>query len=190
MNTRVWNRALWIMGLPLLALLCGCGNYAITFEAADVINTPGGDAVREQLDVDIVCMTKDDVENHPEMANGTLRAGEWFKARDEDDPKIGDIPAKRIYALRRGGDADMRDTLVGNTLLSACDREDGGRTTIVRVHHPQFLNSKSAIVIYGRFSSAEGVAATPPLVIQPPPAWKTDLLIKVGRTSMSWANPP
>jgi len=183
MDARVRNRVWWL-GLPLALLLSGCGNYTITFEVADVINAWGDDVTREMLDVDIVCMTKTDAENHPEIIQKTLRADEWFKARDEDAPQIGNIPAKRIYALRRGGAGHKRDTLRGESLLSARDREDGGRTTTVPVTHPNFLSGESAIVIYGRFSSPTGIAANPPLVIQPPPRWDTDILIKVGRTDM------
>jgi len=187
MDARFRSAALWLMGMPLLMLLVGCGNYKITFEVADIINAWGDDVTREMLDVDILCLSKDDAENHPAIVQGTMRADEWFKARDEDDPKIGDIDRKRIYALRRGAVDDKRDTLVGEPLLSARDREDGQRTTTVRVSHPQFLNGKSAIVIYGRFSSREGIASTPPEVIQPPPAWRTDLHIKVGKANLNLA---
>jgi hypothetical protein len=188
MDARAWNRVAWL-GLPMMALLSGCGNYTITFDVADVINAPGTDLSREMLDVDMICMTKKDAENHPEIVNGTMRANAWFKARDEDDPKIGDIGAKRIYALRRGSSGDKRDTLVGEPLLSFIDRNDGMRTTTVKVNHPEFLRSESALVIYGRFGNLDGkVANTAPLVIQPPPKWHTDLLIKVGRTGMKVAD--
>lgn len=183
MNARVRNRVL-SMGLPLIMALGGCGNYTITFEVADVINAWGADVTKEMLDVDILCLTTKDAENHPEIVNGTMRADEWFKARDEDSPRIGDIDPKRIYALRHGAAGDKRDTLVGLPLLSFIDREDGRRTTPVKVHHRQYLGSKSAIVIYGRFSGQTGIAATPPLVIQPPPAWDTDIEIQVGRKDM------
>ena len=104
MNAKARNRWLWV-GLPLVALLAGCGNYRITFEAADVINAWGEDITREDLDVDVLCLSSDDVKNHPEIVNGTMRSDEWFKARDEVDHKIGDISPKRIYALRRGARA-------------------------------------------------------------------------------------
>jgi len=189
MNGEIRNRVVWL-GLSLVVLLLtGCGHYTVTFEVADVINAPGSDLTREMLDVDIICMTKKDAEHHPEIINGTLRADTWFKARDTDDPKIGDIPAKEIFALRRGAPGDKRDTLVGEPLLSAIDRKDGQRTTTVKITHPGFLHSEAALVIYGRFADAEGkVANTPPLVIQPPPGWHTDLLVKVGRTDMKVVN--
>jgi hypothetical protein len=187
MDARVPNRLLWV-GLPLAVLLSGCGNYKITFEAADVINAWGDDVTREMLDVDILCLSKSDAEQHPEIVNGTLRANEWFKARDAGDPPASDINPKRLYALRRGEEGDRRDTLLGESLLSARDREDGKRTTTVRVSHPQFLSGESAIVIYGRFSSQTGIAKTPPLVIKPPPRWHTNILIKVGRTGMTVAD--
>ncbi len=183
MDAGIQNRLLW-MGLPLVVMLSGCGNYTITFEVADVINAWGDDITAEMLDVDIVCLTKKDAENHREIVEKTLRADEWFKARDEDAPKIGDIPAKRIYALRRGEAGDKRDTLVGLPLLSFKDRKDGLRTTPVRVQHPQYLSGDAAIVIYGRFSSPTGTANAPPVVIQPPPVWDTDITIQVGRKDM------
>ena len=186
MDARARNRVLWVT-LPLIALLTGCGNYTITFEVADVINAWGDDVTREMLDVDILCLSKSDVEKHPEIVNGTMRADEWFKARDDVDHKIGDISPKRIYALRRGGAGDKRDTLLTEALLSAKDRQDGRRTTTVKVQHPQFLNGESAIVIYGRFSSQTGVAKAPPLVIQPPGS-KNEIIIKVGKAGMSVAS--
>jgi hypothetical protein len=183
MNAKARNRVLWV-GLPLVVLLVGCGNYRITFEAADVINAWGEDITREDLDVDVLCLSSNDVKNHPEIVNGTMRSDEWFKARDEVDHKIGDISPKRIYALRRGAQGDSRDTLLGPSLLSFVDRRDGHRTTTVKVNHPNWLSGEAAIVIYGRFSSPTGVAQVPPLVVQPP-GGKDDITIKVGRKGMS-----
>jgi hypothetical protein len=183
MDAGVRNRVLWV-GLPLIALLTGCGNYTVTFEVADIINAWGADVSKEMLDVDIVCLTTKDAENHPEIIQKTMRADEWFKARDEDAPRIGDIPAERVYALRMGEAGDMRDTLMGPSLLSFVDRNDGQRTTKVPIRHPGFFSGESALVIYGRFSSPTGIAATPPLVIQPPPRWDTDIRIQVGRKDM------
>lgn len=185
MDAKVRNLMLWA-GLPLLMLSAGCGNYKIAFEVADIINTWGGDMTREELAVDILCLSNDDVKNHPEIVNGTMRADEWFKAIKEVDHRIGDISPKRIYALRRGAAGDRRDTLVGPSLLSFVDRNDGRRTTEVKVHHPNYLGGEAAIVIYGRFSSPTGVAKAPPLVIQPPGA-KDEILIKVGKKGMSLA---
>ena len=185
MDAKARNRVLWAV-LPLAVLLAGCGNYTITFEVADVINAWGEDITREDLDVDILCLSKGDVENHPEIVNGTMWADEWFKARDEVDHRIGDISPKRIYALRRGSAGDSRDTLLDPSLLSFVDRRDGRRTTTVKVKHPGFLSSEAAIVIYGRFSSPTGVAQAPPLVIQPP-GTKNEIIIKVGKKGMSLA---
>ena len=177
----------WLV-LPIVGLVTGCGNYTITFEAADVINAWGEDVTREMLDVDIVCLTKKDVERHPEIVNGAVTADEWFNARDNDrgGSLLGNIPRQQIYAMRRGTAADKNDTLIGEPLLSAKDRQDGQRTTVKTVKHPDAGNDKSAIVIYGRFSSKTGVAKVQPLVIQPP-GWKKNLLIKVGKQSMTLA---
>jgi hypothetical protein len=186
MSTKARNRVSGMI-LPLVGVLAGCGNYAITFEVADVINAPTTDVSREALDVDILCLSRSDVEKHPEIVNGTMRADEWFKAREEGDHRIEDISPARIYALRRDGAENRRDTLCGEALRSAIDREDGRRTTTVKVHHPEYLGSESAIVIYGRFGSERGgVARTPPLVIQPPGA-DEQIFVEVGRNGMRLA---
>ena len=187
MDARARSRVSWMI-LPLIgALLTGCGNYTITFDVADVINAPTTDLSREELQVDILCLTTDDIEQHPEIVSGTMPADEWFKARDELDQRISDISPERIYALRVGGAEDQRDTLCGAALQSTIDREDGLRTITVKVHHPQGLSSESAIVIYGRFGAESGgVARTPPLVIQPP-GTNDQIIIKVGRKDLSRA---
>lgn len=173
----------------LLLLLSGCAKYSLTFEVADVINAPGDDLTREELDVDILLMTPKQTEKYPEIVSGALRSDEWFRMRDEDDPKISGIPASQILALRRGGAEDRRDTLVGPSLISQIDRAESGNIKIP-IKHPDPGAHDSAIVIYGRFRGMSGMAKRPPLVIQPLPGWgkKHDLLIKVGRTDMTCAN--
>ena len=188
MRNRIAKSVL-LLALPALALCWGCGNYTITFEAADVINAWGEDITAEMLDVDILCLTKEDVKNHPEIVQRSMRADDWFRARMEDSPRIADIDAKQIYALRRGAAGDKRDTLLGLPLLSAKDREDGLRKTTVKVHHPTPLSGEAAIVIYGKFSDQMGIAKTPPVVIQPPPSWNKEIYIKVGRRDMRRVEP-
>ena len=183
MNLITRNRLLWAI-IPVVGLLAGCGNYTITFEVADVINAWGDDVTREMLDVDILCLTKEDVENHPEIVNRSMTADEWFKARDERSHAIGDIAPKRIYALRRGNSGDFGDNLLGEPLLSAKDRRDGLTATSYKIKHSQGMNGEAAIVVYGRFSSQTGIAKTPPLVIQPP-GTKEDIFIKVSKNGMS-----
>ena len=68
----------------LVAVLAGCGKYTVTFEVGDVINAHGDDASRTMLDVDIICLTKEEAERHPEIVNRTMLADAWFKARDTD----------------------------------------------------------------------------------------------------------
>ena len=86
----------------LVAVLAGCGKYTVTFEVGDVINAHGDDASRTMLDVDIICLTKEEAERHPEIVNRTMLADAWFKARDTDYAMISDIKPRHIYALRRG----------------------------------------------------------------------------------------
>ena len=173
------------VAVPLLAAAAGCGNYRVTFEVADVINAWGDDVTREALAVDILCLSKSDVENHPQIVQGGMRSAEWFRARDQNNPGIADIDPDRIYALRWGDAEARRDTLMGQPLASAMDREDGRTTTVVPVSHPGNWAGESAIVIYGRFTSREGLAPVPPLVLQPPPKWKSDIRVRVGRRGMS-----
>lgn len=179
---------LLLAGFLSIGVMTGCSGYTLTFEVADVINAWGEDVTREMLDVDIVCLTQKQAENHPELVRGTMKSNQWFEARDADAASIGDIGPRQIYALRRGGPDDGRDTLKGLALLSGRDRDDGGRMTVVKITHPQPGKAESAIVIYGRFSDRDGVARTSPLVIQPPPTWKDEILIRVGRQNMKLAD--
>jgi hypothetical protein len=173
----------------LLLLLSGCASYSLTFELADVINAPGDDLTREELDVDILLLTPKETEKYSEIVDGTMRSDVWFRLRDEDDPKIKAIPASQILALRRGGAEGRRDTLKGASLISKIDRSGGGKFTLP-IKHPDAGAGGSAIVIYGRFRGMSGMAKRPPLVIQPLPGWgkEKDLLIKVGRTDMTCVN--
>lgn len=170
-----------------LVTLSGCGNYTVTFQVADVINAWSDDRSAEMLDVDIVCVTPADAKRHPELTNGTLRADEWFKKRDMGDT---DMDPTQIYALRRGQPGDKRDTLMGSPLLSGRDRKPGEPDRMVKFKHPVPGSSESAILIIGRFIDKDGVAKSEPVMIKPPPGWgdPKDLIISVGRTSMSWVN--
>jgi len=175
-----------------LLLVTGCGNYRITFELNDIINAGASDARREQLDVDIVCVTKRDAEALPGLNMGAITCAQWFQWRDHDDQKIAHIPGSRIYSLR-SGDAGSRDTLCGPPLQSPVDSREAKRQVLVKnVHHPEFLNEESAIVIFGRFTMPENAGKIPPVVVKPPPGWLKDnnLVIAVGRDRMVWTNPP
>lgn len=186
------NRLWPLFGLALLlGISTGCGGkYEITFEVADVINAWGDDNTQEQLDVDIVCLTKKDAEKHADIVGRTVRSDEWFTMRKQESSKIADIPAGQIYALR-SGDSAARDSRVGAPLLSAKNRRDGSRTTSVSVSHPEPGNDSAAIVIYGRFNAKNGMAKADPVIIQPPPGAfaKSGIRIKVDRTGMSRVSP-
>ncbi len=163
-------------------VLAGCsGKYTITFEPGDVINDGGKDASRrEMLDIDIICLTKADAEDFPELAGGHMRSQEWFAARDGDDPQLRKLDT-RIYALR-AGTSGPRDTLVGPPLTSG---RDGGRAYPVILTHPQASAKESAIVIFGRFHDGEGgLANTRPVVISPLSARHRDIFVSVGRAGM------
>ncbi|MBI5864486.1 MAG: hypothetical protein HZB38_08260 [Planctomycetes bacterium] len=180
-----------IASLLMLACAAGCGGkYQITFEVGDVINAWGDDNTQEQLDVDIVCLSKQDTEKHPEIASRAVRSDDWFTMRQQDSAKIADIPASHIYAMR-SGPAGSRDTLLGPPLLSAVNRRDKGRTTVVTVQHANPGDDNAAIVIFGRFNARTGMAKSDPVIIQPPPGAfaKPEIRIKVDRTSLSRVSP-
>lgn len=189
MRTRTGLGLLIISGM--LWFLSGCASYSLTFQVGDVINAPGDDLTREELDVDVLLLTPKETERYPEIVEGGLRSDEWFRMRDEGDPKVAGISPKHILALRRGAPDPGRDTLVGPSLISQIDRREHGDITIP-IKHPDPGDRDSAIVIYGRFRSMTGLAKTPPLVIQPLPGWGDDkhLIVKVGRTGMTCLNCP
>ncbi|MFO0840148.1 MAG: hypothetical protein U1D55_16695 [Phycisphaerae bacterium] len=169
-------------GALLLAGLVGCGNYTIVFEMQDVINAPGDDLSRDQLDVDIVALDGKNADRYPELANLSVRSKQWFQIRDSDDPKYNNIPKEQIYALRRGGAGDKRDTLVGEPLVSGRDMPAGGtRTVSVNVKHPD--GWKGRFLIFGRFSDGRGVAAVEPTSIA---SGAKEIYVQVGRKSMQW----
>lgn len=181
-----------LLGLVLaLGASTGCGGkYEVTFEVADVINAWGDDNTQEQLDVDIVCLTKKDAEKHADLVGRTIRSDDWFTMRQQESAKIADIPASQIYALRAGSAAG-RDTHSGPPLLSAVNRRDGGRTTTVAIRHPEPGNDSAAIIIFGRFNAKAGMAKTDAVMIQPPPGAfaSSAIRIKVDRTGMSRVSP-
>jgi hypothetical protein len=109
-----------------------------------------------------------------------MRANAWFAARDRDNENIT-IAAERIYALRPGGHS-TQDTRKGDSLLSV--RESGKPRIEVSIHHPQSLVSAARIAIYGRFHRGNEVSNVGPLLIKPP-MWKKEILVKVGRTTMT-----
>jgi hypothetical protein len=182
MNTR---SCLPVLAVGLLLVLTGCGHYTIVFEVSDVINTDANnaddDTTRQMLAADIVCLTKEDAENHKEIVNRTMRADKWFAARDQGNEGLT-IDAERIYALRPG-DRSTYDTRVGDALLSFLEGRQ--RQVKVLIQHPQPFASESRIAIYGRFHRGNGVNNVEPLLIEPP-AWDHQILIKVGRTSMTF----
>lgn len=182
------RRRLGLLLPCLLVMAVGCGRYTIVFEVQEVINTdannPNDDTTSKMLEVDIVCITPKDAEEHPGIVNETMRADAWFHARDTSDAKIGSISSKRIYALRRGNLGDKRDTKVGEPLLSGRDLpREHSRKIAVQIVHPKASAANARIVIYGRFHAGNAVSKVPPLVIDPP-AWGKIIHIKVGRTNL------
>lgn len=176
----------WLLGFSV-ALLCGtgCGTYKVTFELSEVINAYGDDQTRQALDVDIVCLSGSESDKYPEIINKTLTSDEWFKLRRETSARLANIDPSHIYALR-AGQKSSNDQLLGPPLTGSADRADKAKSVTFTVKHPGYTNGKSAIVIYGRFSSREGVAKTAPIVLQPPPQWAkgNEIRIRVDRNGM------
>ncbi|MGD8450404.1 MAG: hypothetical protein PVJ57_01180 [Phycisphaerae bacterium] len=160
----------------------GCGHYTITFQVEDVINDGGkGDSAAEQLNVDVVCLTKKDAADFPELADGTWWSRDWFAARDQNDQRLRKLD-KRIFALRNG-QPGPHDTLKGPPLVSG--RRTDRHEFSISFQHPQSLASESAIVIYGRFHDGKGgILNTQPVLIHPLPAWDKEIVIGVGRTGL------
>lgn len=180
-----------------LAMVClGCGDYKVTFQVQDAINTgPGGGPLdSELLDVDVVCLRPADTAKHPELVNGAMRSKAWFEARERKPgaAPITDIRGKQIYALRGEGPLYANytdDTRAGGPLTPGS--AGGKREVTISVKHPQFLSDDAALVIFGRFQDGRGgLAETDPVVIKPPPAWNTTVIIDVGPMRLDWKNRP
>jgi len=174
------HRAAGLGSLGLLTVLTGCGYYTITFKLENVINAPtGADLPREPLAVDVVVLTAEEAEKYPEIVDKRKGADQWFKDRESGTP-LGGIDPSHIYACRSGDPNKQRDNLQRTTLLSPVD---GGQSTVpVRIHHPNFLSDGSAIVVYAAFKDPKGgIANKPPIVLHPPPRWKTNIEIGVGK---------
>lgn len=172
----------------LLVLAPGCSKSTVTFEMAEVINAWGDANTRKQLDVDIVCLTKEDAEKLPEVVNRQLRSDVWFAWRESGDAKLATIAPARIYALRGGPEEGRGDTKAGPPLASGMDIKDGPHTREVKIEHPQGGEDKAAIVIYGRFiGEGDRPARTEPVVIQPPPGLfgNHKIRVAVGKQSMT-----
>jgi hypothetical protein len=173
--------------LPLAALASGCGNYTIVLRVADIINAPGDDGSRQRLDIDIVCLSKTDADRHPDVANGGMRSDAWFKARMGMGAAIGDL-GRKVHALRLQEGEDYKkygnDTVIGGPLSSVADK--GDKELTVRVNHSGWASGQAAIVIYGRFHDGKrGLLATEPVVVRPPPAWNTKVVVSVERTRLT-----
>lgn len=170
----------------LLMLLTGCSGRTVTLRVQEVINTWGPDNKAQQLDVDIVCLTKEEVENNPDLVNGTTTSKEWFELRDKDSTKVD---PKHIYSFRPGKPGDRRDTLVGDALVGSRDSTARKDSYVVKINHPGALNDKAAIVIFGRFYESGSVLKRQhPLIYQPVPSQK-DIIIEVSRQTLTKVSP-
>lgn len=178
---------LGVASIILTAALVGCGNYRVTFEVADYINAWGDpQTTKQKLDIDIVCLGKEEAEKFPAIANGTMRSDEWFKLRDEDSGVVTQIKTSRFFSLRSES-RNLRGKRLGDPLLSYVDYEDKKRERRYDgVKFSDFLDSGSVMVVYGRFFDKNGVAKTAPVLITPAPRWDTNLVIKVGKSELTW----
>lgn len=182
---------LWRAFAPAAALvvLLGCGKtYEIRFDLEDVVNQYGEQAAqRTGLRVDILCLTPEEAEANPGVANGSMLADAWFAARNQrDSGGIAKIDPGHIYALREGAPDDQWDRLLGPSLLS---REDAGsdvnRNPTFPIKHED-PGGGAKIVVYAGFTDAagQGWAKNRPLVIDPPGWGKREIRIAVGKKSI------
>lgn len=178
------------LGLVLPLLICaGCGGYTVRFQVQDVINAPTDESSRKRLDIDIVALTKKDMDRHPELANGGMRSDAWFKSRrgEAGAANISDISAKQIFALRGRGPEyqgySSDDRILGDAVSSV---RDGGANLITHKISP---SGAKAFVIFGRFHDGRGGdASVSPLVISPLPEWDREVVIQVGAQKLTWMN--
>ena len=172
-----------VLSMCLLLVLVGCGKYEIAFQVEEVINDGGqGDSAREMLDVDVICLTKADAQDFPELAEGTMWSKEWFSARDLHEQKLRKLE-KQVYSFR-SGKRGPHDTLMGPPLVSGRDTDRD--RVVLSVRHKQALSGDSAIIILGRFHDGRGgLMNTRPVVIRPLPSMDKEIIIGVGRTEMT-----
>ncbi len=176
-----------LLGLVVLTGGFGCAKAPVlVFELDRVINAPGDDLTREELDVDVLLLKAEDAAAHPELLNGAMKSDEWFAKRDRDDAT--ELEAKRILAYRRGESA-AGDTRQETSFISGIDRQGQGPIRLA-TNHPE--PGKGSIVIFGRWRSMEGTASRRPLVIRPLPGWNDEheLRIRVGREDFECLNCP
>jgi hypothetical protein len=169
--------------LALLGGLAGCGKYRIAFQVQDAINTGGGSAAdAEQLDVDIVCLTKADIDKLPGLVENRVWSDEWFAMRDKNQSDVRAL-AKHIFALRNG-EKGPNDVLLGPALVPGRVSKETER--VVEIVHPAGLAGSSAMVILGRFKDAKGgLRRSPPVIVKPLPTWHPEIKISVGPIDMT-----
>lgn len=187
MRNSLRNRMLRLAGLLPAILAAGCGGYTVTFRVQDVINAPTDESSRKRLDVDIVCLSKKDIDRHPDLASGGMRSDAWFAARRgaPGAANINDINPKQILALRGKGPEYAKyssdDKVLGDPISSV---RDGGQKSIVFKIKPPADN---AMVIFGRFHDGRGGdASVSPVLIKPLPSWNTKLTIDVGTQKLTY----
>ena len=156
--------------LGLLGGLAGCSKYTITFEVENVINTGGGpETEAEQLDVDIVCLSKGDADGKfRSLVENRVLTDQWFKERDERRGDFSELGSRRIFALRSGS-KDSFDTRLDAPLVPG--KFAAQKERVVTILHLAGLDANSAIVVFGRFKDAKGgLRKTPPVIVRPLPS--------------------
>lgn len=168
----------------LLGGVTGCGNYTVAFEQESIINTSKRDdaSKSQQLEVDIVCLDKDEARRVPDLARGGVNSKEWFAKRGNAAPCNG-LPADRVYSLSNDSGWKRYSTPLGGALLPTNRYEDGKSSHSFTFKFPEFLEGDSVVLIYGKFLSDQGVRELPPVRLSPAPRGDK-IRIRVGQEDM------
>ena len=175
------------LALVLLAGTVGCPpDPVLVFSLDQVINAPGSDTTREELDVDVLLLTRQDAIDHPDLLNGAIKSKDWFDKRSRDD--VTQIESKQILAYRRRH-TTQSDRRQGISFMSGMDRQSQADIRL-ETEHPE--PGKGSIVIFGSWRGMDGPATRRPLVIRPLPGWGDDaeIRVRVGREDFECLNCP
>lgn len=140
--TRAISLSLLLLFLAVLGVSgAGC-SYTIHFKPAEVINSGIDSTNGHPLEVDILCLTSEDLRNYPELH--ALSSAEWFKDKHSKYRGIWD----RVYSLTDEKLARGQGIWKGKALRGS---KHEPTPPAVEVKHTQPFNRKAAFLIFARF---------------------------------------